>query len=104
MRRSRRWMALALALSLTGGAGPAAAQTIWDDPAFSLFRQAMDAMNAKDYARATELTTQAIAQLPNHPLAYYVRGQVATQQSRWEDAVGVRADGRALPGLVRRSA
>lgn len=84
--RGRGLTAVALALSLTACAGSATAQTIWDDPAFLLFRQAMDAMNAREYARATELTTQAIAKLPNHPLAFYVRGQAAAAQSHWDEA------------------
>jgi tetratricopeptide (TPR) repeat protein len=67
-------------------AGPAAAQSIWDDPAFSLLRQAMDALSAKNYAKASELSTQAIEQMPNHPLAYYVKGQAAAGQSHWDEA------------------
>ena len=75
MRHGRLWIAIGLTLGVITGSGSAGAQTIWDDPAFQLLRQAMDAMSAKDFPRATELTSQAIARLPNHPLAYYVRGQ-----------------------------
>ena len=84
-----RYASIAVALVVCALAGPsgAGAQTIWDDPAFQLLRQSMDAMNAKDYARASELTAQAVAQLPNHPLAFYVRGQAAAAQSRWDEAV-----------------
>jgi tetratricopeptide (TPR) repeat protein len=85
-RRSRVALAIALGLAVIGGPGAARAQTIWDDPAFALFRQAMDAMSARDFPRASELTDQAIAKLPNHPLAYYLRGQAAAAQSRWEEA------------------
>lgn len=85
--RGRGLAVIALALGLIACATTSVVgQTIWDDPAFSLFRQAMDAMNAKDFGRAAELTAQAIATLPNHPLAYYVRGQAAAAQGRWEDA------------------
>jgi tetratricopeptide (TPR) repeat protein len=78
--------ALALVLGLLAVARAAPAQTIWDDPAFALFRQAMDAMSAKEFARAGDLAGQAIARLPNHPLAYYLRGQAAAAQDKWEDA------------------
>jgi tetratricopeptide (TPR) repeat protein len=75
---------LAVAVSVApGAAGP---QSIWDDPAFQLLRQSMDALSAKEFARAGELSAQAIAQLPHHPLAYYVRGQAAAAQNRWDDA------------------
>lgn len=83
---SRALAILILALGALASAPSASAQTIWDDPAFALFREAMDAMNAKDFARAGELAGHAIAKLPNHPLAYYVRGQAAAAQSRWDDA------------------
>jgi len=86
MRHRRLRIAIGLAFVVIAGSGPAGAQTIWDDPAFQLLRQAMDAMSAKDFPRATELTTQAIARLPNHPLAYYVRGQAAAAQDRWDAA------------------
>jgi tetratricopeptide (TPR) repeat protein len=74
------------ALALAAGAGAAAAQSIWDDPAFSLLRQATDALNASDFAKAGELAGKAIAEMPGHPLAYYVRGQAAAAQSRWDEA------------------
>jgi len=67
-------------------AGPAAAQSIWDDPAFNLLRQAMDALSEKSYAKANDMATQAIAQMPSHPLAYYVKGQAAAGQGRWDEA------------------
>jgi tetratricopeptide (TPR) repeat protein len=91
MRHGRRWTAIGLAFAVIAGSGSAGAQTLWDDPAFQLLRQAMDAMNAKDFPRATELTAQAIAKLPNHPLAYYVRGQAAAAQGRWDDAAAAFA-------------
>jgi tetratricopeptide (TPR) repeat protein len=81
------WRVLVLAVGCALAAtGPAAAQSIWDDPAFNLLRQATDALNDKNFQRAGELASQAIAQMPNHPLAYYVRGQAAAAQSKWDEA------------------
>jgi tetratricopeptide (TPR) repeat protein len=75
-----------LAFCAIATVGTASAQGIWDDPAFSLYRQAVEAMDKKDYARATDLSGQAIAQQPTHVLAHYLRGQAAMHQSRWDDA------------------
>ena len=95
----RAWTTIALAVCLLAVPLAGAAQSIWDDPAFLLLRQAMDALSEKNYARAGELSTRAIAQLPNHPLAYYVRGQAAAAQSRWEDAAAAFAKASELyPG------
>lgn len=98
--RGRAWRRAALlALALGALAGPAAAQSIWDDPAFALLRQATDALNEKAYARAADLATQAIAALPDHPLAYYVRGQAAAAQGRWDEAAAAFAKAAELyPG------
>jgi tetratricopeptide (TPR) repeat protein len=90
---------VALTACLLAGPARAGAQSIWDDPAFQLLRQSMDALGDKNFARAGELATQAIAALPNHPLAYYVRGQAAAAQSRWEDAAASFAKAAELyPG------
>jgi tetratricopeptide (TPR) repeat protein len=87
MTRTTRLVVLALAAGFALVGAPAAvAQSIWDDPAFQLLRQATDALNDKSFARAGELASQAIAQMPSHPLAYYVRGQAAAAQSRWDEA------------------
>lgn len=80
------WTAVGLAFCAIASVGTASAQGIWDDPAFSLYRQAVEAMDKKDYVRASELSGQAIAQEPTHVLAYYLRGQAAMFQSRWDDA------------------
>jgi len=80
------WTAVGLAFCAIATVGTASAQGIWDDPAFSLYRQAAEAMDKKDYARASELSGQAIAQQPTHVLAHYLRGQAAMYQSRWDDA------------------
>jgi len=84
--RGHHWTALGLAFCAIATVGTAQAQGIWDDPAFALYRQAVEAMDKKDYARVTTLTGQAIAQQPTHVLAYYLRGQAAMFQSRWDDA------------------
>jgi tetratricopeptide (TPR) repeat protein len=75
-----------LAFCAIASVGTAQAQGIWDDPAFALYRQAVEAMDKKDYARVNTLTGQAIAQQPTHVLAYYLRGQAAMFQSRWDEA------------------
>jgi tetratricopeptide (TPR) repeat protein len=85
--RGHHWTALGLAFCAIASVGTAQAQGIWDDPAFALYRQAVEAMDKKDYTRVTTLTGQAIAQQPTHVLAYYLRGQAAMFQSRWDDAV-----------------
>ena len=63
-------LALVALASLALATGPAAAQSIWDDPAFQLLRQATDALNASDFPKAQDLATKAIAEMPSHPLAY----------------------------------
>lgn len=92
--RGRHWTAVGLAFCAIATTGTAGAQGIWDDPAFALYRQAVEAMDRKDYAKASELSAQAIAQQPTHVLAYYLRGQAAMFQSRWEDAAA--AFGKAV--------
>jgi tetratricopeptide (TPR) repeat protein len=87
------WCVLVIWLATCAVASPvpASAQSIWDDPAFNLLRQGMDALSDKNFARASELATQAIAQLPSHPLAYYVKGQAAAGQGRWDEAAAAFA-------------
>jgi tetratricopeptide (TPR) repeat protein len=80
-------LAAALALAMALGGVPAAAQTLWDDPAFALYRQAVDAFEKKDYAQTIVLADQAIAAFPDHLLAHYLRGQAAMASSKWEEAV-----------------
>jgi len=83
----RRWTAVGMAFCALAGVGPARAQSLWDDPAFALYRQAVEAVDRKDYQRARQLAGQAIAQYPNHLLAHYLLGQAAMAESRWDDAV-----------------
>ncbi len=85
-RSGRRWTAIGMAFCAIASAGTAGAQGLWDDGAFALYRQAVEAMNRKDYEAADRLVTEAIREYPNHVLAYYVRGQAALAQSRWEAA------------------
>ena len=89
-RRGSHWTAVGLAFcaiaSATAGVEPAGAQTLWDDPAFALYRQAVEAMDRKDYAQAADLAGQAAARFPNHVLAYYLSGQATAAQGRWAEA------------------
>lgn len=91
MPHGHHWTAVGLAFCAIATVGTASAQGIWDDPAFSLYRQAVEAMDKKDYAKAGELSRQAIAQQPTHVLAYYLRGQAAMYQSRWDEAAAAFA-------------
>lgn len=92
--RGHHWTAVGLAFCAIATTGTAGAQGIWDDPAFALYRQAVEAMDRKDYAKASELSGQAIAKQPTHVLAYYLRGQAAMFQSRWDEAAA--AFGKAV--------
>ena len=94
--KPRRWTALGFALCAVAGTGSAGAQTIWDDPAYALYRQALEAMDKKDYGRAGDLAAQSIGKQPGNVLAYYLRGQAAAAQSRWDDAVAAFAKAAEL--------
>jgi len=91
-RRSggNRWTAVSLAFcaicSATSGIEGAGAQTLWDDPAFALYRQAVEAMDRKDYAQAADLAGQAAARFPSHVLAYYLKGQATAAAGGWAEA------------------
>jgi len=90
--------ALALACLV---AAPACAQSIWDDPAFALYRQGAQALEANDYAKAEDLARQATAAYPEHVLAFYLWGQAALAQSRWDEAAQALAKVTALyPGAA----
>jgi len=80
----RRW--LAAALTVAGIATTAHAQTLTDDPAFALYRQAVQAAETKDYARASQFAREAIAAYPDHLLAWYLLGQSAMGRSAWGEA------------------
>jgi tetratricopeptide (TPR) repeat protein len=67
--------------------GTARGQSLTDDPAFALYRQAAQAADAHDFERATQLAKEAIAQYPDHLLAWYLLGQAAMGRSAWDEAV-----------------
>ena len=83
----RRLVATALVLAVVAGWGTARGQSLTDDPAFVLYRQAAQAAEAKDFEKATQLAKEAIAQYPDHLLAWYLLGQAAMGRSAWEEAV-----------------
>jgi hypothetical protein len=68
MRRSLRgsastrlWIVTVLALSIVAARPPGAiAQSLWDDLAFQLARQAQEALQRNDYGAAAALARQAI--------------------------------------------
>jgi tetratricopeptide (TPR) repeat protein len=68
------------------------AQTLNDDPAFALYRQAVQAAEIKDYTRAAQLSKEAIAQYPDHLLAWYLLGQAATARAAWDEAADAFAN------------
>lgn len=80
-----RSMTLGISLLLMSATG-VAAQSLWDDPAFALYRQGVEAFNRKEYDRAERLSRDAIAQYPAHLLAHYLLGQAALAQRKWADA------------------
>ena len=84
----KRWLAVALVAVAT----TAHAQTLTDDPAFALYRQAAQAAEAKDYPRATQLAREAIAQYPDHLLAWYLLGQAAMGRAAWDEAADAFAN------------
>src|SRR5262245_64476232 len=63
------------------------AQSLTEDPAFALYRQAAQAADAKDFERATKLAKEAIAEYPDHLLAWYLLGQAAMARSQWDEAI-----------------
>jgi tetratricopeptide (TPR) repeat protein len=92
----RRGLVALLVAGSLGLAAGGAAQTLSDDPAFALYRQAVQAAEARDYERASRLAREAIAQYPDHLLAWYLLGQAAMGRSAWQEA----AD--AFAAVVRR--
>ncbi len=81
-----------MAVALVAVATTAHAQTLTDDPAFALYRQAVQAAEAKDYPRATQLARDAIAQYPDHLLAWYLLGQAAMGRAAWDEAADAFAN------------
>jgi tetratricopeptide (TPR) repeat protein len=77
---------LLLLLALLPGRPPAA-QSLWDDRAFQLVREAHGALERNDYAAAARLAREAIAEYPDHVVAHYLVAQAALAQQHWEEAV-----------------
>ena len=93
---SRAAVTLAGAMLLGLLAVGAGAQTLTDDPAFALYREAVSAAAAKDHERAETLGRQALAHFPDHVLAWYLLGQIALGREHWEEAA------TAFTNVVRR--
>jgi tetratricopeptide (TPR) repeat protein len=83
----RRLVALTLLFAAATSSNTAWAQSLTEDPAFVLYRQAAQAADAKDFDRAIKLAKEAIAEYPDHLLAWYVLGQAATARAQWDEAV-----------------
>ncbi len=77
---------LAVCLLLALAPGAAAAQSLHDDPAFTLYRDAVEAFERKDYARAAALAGESLTHYPDNLQAHYLAGQAALAQERWEEA------------------
>ena len=90
LRRRARVFGAVIAMAVAGLA-PARAQSIWEDPAFKLYRQAAEALEAKDYAKAEGLAREATIAYPGHVLAFYLWGQAALAQSKWQEAADALA-------------
>jgi tetratricopeptide (TPR) repeat protein len=86
---------MGVAVAVAGAAlVSAAAESIWDDPAFARYREAAAALEAQDHARAIALARDAISAYPDHILAHSLWGQAALAERRWEEAA------RALSRVV----
>ena len=118
MRRrttGRRWTVLGMAFGALAGAGGPFGQRLWDDPAFQLYREAAEAMDCHDHARAAALARSAIGHYPDFVLAHFLLGQAALALGRWDDAEtafrtvvtlypGSVAGRRALQTAIERAA
>ena len=94
---ARRWTAVGMAFCAVAMAGRA--PSVWDDPAFALYRQAVEAVDRKEYAEARRLATAAIRLYPDLVLAHYVLGQAAIGEERWDEATAAFSRVTALyPG------
>jgi tetratricopeptide (TPR) repeat protein len=92
----RRWVAAAATLVWFVAAGAVGAagrvpDTLWEDPAFAAYRQAVEAFQRKDYEQASRLARQAIEHYPDHLLAHYLEGQAALATSQWQTAAAAFA-------------
>ena len=104
MRRAstgRHWTVVGMAFGAVAGAGGAFGQRLWDDPAFVLYREAVEAMDRRDHARAAALARDAIGHYPDFVLAHFLLGQAARALGRWDEAaVAFRAVVQAYPGSL----
>lgn len=88
----RNWIDAVTALALVILAPASiAGQTLWDDPPYALYRQAVEAFQRKDYEEASRLAGQAIEHYPDHLLAHYLQGQAALATSKWQTAAAAFA-------------
>jgi tetratricopeptide (TPR) repeat protein len=65
----------------------ATGQSLWDDPAFQLARQAQEALQRNDYPASVDLARRAIGEYPDHVWAHYLLAQAALAQRQWDEAV-----------------
>jgi cytochrome c-type biogenesis protein CcmH/NrfG len=104
MRRAstgRQWTVLGMAFGAVAGAGGAFGQRLWDDPAFMLYREAVEAMDRRDHARAAALARSALGHYPDFVLAHFLLGQAARALGRWgEAAAAFRAVVELYPGSL----
>jgi outer membrane protein assembly factor BamD (BamD/ComL family) len=84
--RGRHWTVLGMAFGAVARAGEPFGQRLWDDPPFTLYQQATEAMDRRDYARADALARSALEHDPDFVLARYLLGQVALAEARWDEA------------------
>jgi tetratricopeptide (TPR) repeat protein len=89
--RAPRALRLAALTVVLATASPAVAQGLGDEPALALYREAAEAMQQQEFARAAELAKRAIAEYPGHLLAHHLLGQAMAAQSRWEEAAAAFA-------------
>jgi superkiller protein 3 len=82
----RSIVAGALLFAVVATGHTALAQSLTEDPAFVLYRQAAQAADAKDFERASKLAKEAIAEYPDHLLAWYLLGQASMGRSAWDEA------------------
>jgi TolA-binding protein len=75
-----------MAFGAVAGAGGAFGQRLWDDPAFVLYREAVEAMDRRDHGRAAALARSAIGHYPDFVLAHFLLGQATLAQGRWSEA------------------
>jgi TolA-binding protein len=87
----RRWTAVDFAFCAIASAGAAGRASLWDDPAFVLYREGVEALDRGDYPGAIRHADQAIHRYPRFVLAHYLRGQAAAAAGRWDDAISAFA-------------